>query len=175
MKTVTTLTENVEKEDLKWPDWLGRLVLDRISFEVAGWLNRTKNNDPFVSLSLSLKGERDAEKIPVTLWQKKNRQASADPHFRGKETIAGKPYRFSGWLGVSDGLRELRIEAEEVNPDELTDVARESRAKIDEVIREVDVIAVEPKPPPQEPPASARRMSSPADRDLEAEPDEIPF
>src|SRR6516164_1633304 len=137
MKNTTVLTENIEKETAAWPDWLGQLVRDRMTFEVAGWLNRTKNNDPFVSLSLSLRGERDAEKIPVTLWQKKNRQTSADPHFRGKETIAGKPYKFSGWLGSSGGLRTLRIEAEEISGEDLSDAARENRAKIDAVIREI--------------------------------------
>ena len=139
------------------------MVLNRITFEVAGWLNRTKNNDPFIGLSLSLKGERDAEKIPISLWRKKNRQTSLDAHFRGKESVGGRPYKFSAWLGVSDGLRTLRIEAEELSDSDLSDAARESRARIDAVIREIEATILETRP------------AQFADPELETEPDSIPF
>jgi hypothetical protein len=77
MKTVTTLTENVEKEDPKWPDFTGQLTLERDLFDVGAWINRVRStNDPCIGLNLSLRRDRNAERIGVTLWQKKNRNAS---------------------------------------------------------------------------------------------------
>jgi uncharacterized protein (DUF736 family) len=190
MNSAFNLSENVERGEDNAPHFSGQAVLDGTVYEAAAWLGTTKKCDPYLSVSLSPKGERNGQKISFAVWQKKNRQADVDPHFRVTQTILDVPYSVAATLAQdpTSNLFSVRLE---FGPIDATELPPAARARHDELqlafslfhpgpVKDAPVKrpAAPASPPPAPKPQQSvfsRAAARPKDPDLDAEPDDIPF
>lgn len=176
-----TLAENSARDDDKAPHFSGNVIIDRIPYEAAAWLGTTRNGDPYVSLSLRPAGDRNGQKVSVSIWQKKNRTAEADPHFRVSQPILDVNYSLAATLRQDTGteLFSLILEMTPMGADELSPQAK---MRHDEIAR---VFTGGPGPAPEprrEPSKFARAAQAPPGQtkmpptlNEDGEPDDIPF
>lgn len=178
-----TLAENSARDDDKAPHFSGTVIVEQSPYDAAAWLSKTRNQDPFVSLSLRPAGESNGQKISVAIWQKKNRTAQTDPHFRATQPILDAAYSISATLHEESGtgLFTLTLEMTPLGADELSPQAK---------IRHDEIAAVfRPGPTRESPPEAAARPNKfaqmtrteqptfkmPPNLNEHGEPDDIPF
>lgn len=186
--SVFTLTENIDRDDDKAPHLGGTVILDQSPYECAAWLGQTRNGDPYVSLSLRPTADRDGQKIQIALWQKKNRTADTDPHFRVNQPVLDIKYSIAATLArdPATALFSLRLEFEPLKAEDLSAEAQARHEQIELAFLQFARPGAPVAPPP--PPAKAQsvfargatpkdfnRGAKPKDPDLDVEPDDIPF
>jgi hypothetical protein len=86
----TTLHINSDKLNPDHPDFSGQIDLDGETYKIALWHARTKDNRHKFTGSLQLKGDKNAERFKVWLFEFRRKSVS-DPHFYSPEgTVTDK-------------------------------------------------------------------------------------
>jgi hypothetical protein len=197
-KFTEVLLQNVEKEKDKHPDFTGKINLWGSECNGAAWLRESKEGSLYFSLRLIRQGENEPtaqyenERTDefIRLWHQENGN-----RFRGKGTVQGQVCIIEAWIRPAskpDGLicLDLSIREDALDPESMPPVAREIHERLRKFLSSVQVEDSESTQKPNDLSAdetsdqrsggqASNASSSPqekqSDRDLDVEPDNIPF
>jgi len=102
------LSQAAEKPNDKAPDSVGEANIGSTLYDVADWFGEINQGRPYIGLQLTSKGNV-SQKVNIFLWEKQKRQTSADPHFKTREKLNGREFKFAAWIQPIDVLYQLRI------------------------------------------------------------------
>jgi hypothetical protein len=139
------LSQNIDKSRSEAPDFAGEAYIGTGAYDSAAWfgtVNKGANKGrPYVSLTLSSNGSVSLQKVSINLWEKTNRAAETEPHFRTREKFNGQDLKFSAWVEPAGELHALRIVIEPftVNPDDLSEAAKETQRRLNTFLAEAQL------------------------------------
>jgi hypothetical protein len=175
------LNQNVEKQRPEVPDFIGSAYLGSSLYDAAAWFGTigkgVNKGRPYVSLQLSIQGSASSHKTNISLWEKRNRITSADPHFKARETFNGQELTFTAWVTPKGALHFLRIIIEPftASADDLSEAAFEIQKRLSAFVEEARLRLPDPQQPELPIPLAVKKKKRGAEPELDGEPNDIPF
>jgi hypothetical protein len=162
------------------PDFTGEAYLGSSLYDVAAWLGvigkGSNKGRPYIGLQLSSQGSGSSHKTNISLWEKQDRTAPSDPHFKCREMLNGQQLKFSAWVQPAGAVHSLRvlIEPFAAGADDLSEAALETQKRLAAFVQEAQLRLPDPQQPElPSPPAEKRKHK--AEPELDTEPNDSPF
>jgi hypothetical protein len=171
------LNQNVEKERAEVPDFTGSAYLGSSLYDAAAWFGTigkgANRGRPYVGLLLSVQGSASSHKTNISLWEKSNRTAATDPHFKTREQLNGQDLKFSAWVEPVGSLHALRIVIEPfaVGADDLSEAAFATQQRLAAFVQEARLRLPDPQQPELPIPTVAKKKRRGLEPELDGEPD----
>jgi hypothetical protein len=168
------LTQLVEKEHEKIPDFLGETQIGSTLYNIAAWFREigkgANTGRPCLGLQLTSKDNAN-QKVSITLWEKANRKTNEEPHFKVREELNGQDLQFSAWVEPAGQLFVLRIRIEPftVSACDLSEAARETHQRLTSFLEETKLRLPAGQSSKEQPVRKTVKLGP------DEEPDDIPY